>query len=98
MEFKEAIKKLGIEEYSKRIFNSNSHGELFHLYGYIQLAELVGDNNWFKDWFDSVVKWAEDNWDRPESVFQHIPKLLWGQTHNPALEPTNTTEPKTNIE
>ena len=76
MNFKEAIKKLGIEEYSKRIFNSNSHGELFHLHDYIRAAELIKDPSWFKEWFDGVVKFAEANWDRPESIFQHLPKLL----------------------
>ena len=76
MTFKEAIKKLGIEKYGERIFNSNSHGELFHLYDYIVVAKQFDNTSWFKDWFDAVVKFAEDNWDRPESVFQHIPKML----------------------
>lgn len=76
MNFKEAIKKLGIEEYGERIFNSNSHGELSYLYDYIQIAKHFDDVAWFKDWFDTVVKFAENNWERPESVFQHIPKML----------------------
>ena len=25
---------------------------------------------------DAIVKMAEEHWDRPESVFQHIPELL----------------------
>lgn len=76
MEFKEALKKLGIEEYGERIFNSNSHGELFHLHDYIVIADSIDDASWFKDWFDAVVEFAEKNWNRPESVFQHIPKML----------------------
>lgn len=76
MTFNEAIGKLGIEEYSERIFHSNSHGELFHLEDYILLAESFDDLSWFKDWFDSVVRLAEENWQRPESVFQHIPQIL----------------------
>ena len=41
MTFKEALEYLGIEEYSERIFNSNSHGELFHLVDYIKTAEYI---------------------------------------------------------
>lgn len=78
MEFKEALKKLGIEEYGERIFNSNSHGELGHLHDYIAIADSIDDASWFKDWFDAVVEFAEKNWNRPESVFQHIPKILQG--------------------
>ena len=76
MNFKEALKKLDIEEYSERIFNSNSHGELFYLYDYIAIAESLDDASWFKDWFKGIVKIAEDNWNRPESIFQHILKIL----------------------
>jgi len=78
MNFKEAIKKLDIEEYGERIFNSNSHGELFHLYGYIKIAEIYNQNDisWFKNWFSWIIEYVENNWDRPESVFQHIPQLL----------------------
>lgn len=76
MTFKEALKKLEIEEYSERIFNSNSHGELAHIYDYIAIAEACDDMSWFKEWFKEVVMFAENNWNRPESVFQHIPKIL----------------------
>lgn len=76
MEFKEALKILGIEKYAERIFNSNSHGELFHLQQYFVLAGLVGKTNWFARWFEAVVKQAEKEWKRPESVFQHIEKIL----------------------
>ncbi len=75
MNFKEALEKLNIQEYSERIFNSSSTGELFHLMDYMQLAELE-DVSWFKCWFCEVVKYAEREWDRPESVFQHVPRLL----------------------
>lgn len=76
MEFKESLQILGIEKYSERIFNSNSHGELFHLADYIYLSELLGKTDWFSDWFEDIIKQAEKKWDRPESVFQHIIKLL----------------------
>lgn len=76
MTFGEALKKLNIEDFGERIFNSNSHGELFHLRDYIWLAQLDKNMEWFREWFVSVVKWAEENWERPESIFQHIPKCL----------------------
>ena len=77
MSFKEALKILNIEEYGERIFSSNSHGELFHCADYILLADAFKeDAEWFKGWFEAVIEWAEKNWDRPESVFQHIPKIL----------------------
>lgn len=79
MTFKEALKILNIEDYGERIFNSNSHGELSHLMDYIQIAEVGGDLSWFRDWFVDVVKAAEKNWERPESIFQHIPRVL-GET------------------
>ena len=75
-EFKKALQTLEIEKYYERIFNSNSHGELFHLLDYILLAEIFNNEKWFAEWFEEVVKYAEKNWKRPESVFQHIPKLL----------------------
>ena len=75
MTFEEALKKLDIEDYSTRIFNSNSHGELFHLMDYIAIAQIK-DTSWFRDWFVHVVKFAEKNWERPDSVFQHIPRIL----------------------
>lgn len=78
MDFKEAIAFLEIEEYGERIFNSNSHGELFHLDDYILIAEKIPKESVpvFKRFFESVVKYAEENWDRPESVFQHILKII----------------------
>jgi hypothetical protein len=77
MNFQEALRILNIEDYSERIFKSNSHGELFHLEQYIRIAEtLNGNDKWFRNWFESVVKFAEENHERPESVFQHIDKLF----------------------
>ena len=75
MTFKKALTVLGIEDYGRRIFNSNSHGELFHLSDYLCLAEME-DVSWFRGWFERAVRFAEENWKRPESVFQHIPKML----------------------
>ncbi len=76
MNFKEATEILGIERYAERIFKSNSHGELFHLQTYFVLAKHLGKTDWFSDWFDEVVKYAEENWERPESIFQHIDKVV----------------------
>jgi len=75
--FKEALKVLNIEDYAERIWHSNSHGELFHLDQYFTLADVLKDDaGWFRGWFESIVKFAEENWQRPESVFQHISKIL----------------------
>ncbi|MGK0413227.1 MAG: hypothetical protein ACJA1B_001429 [Polaribacter sp.] len=79
MEFKEALEILGIEKYSERIINSNSKGELIHLYEYFIMAQTIGKTNWFANWFEEIVKYAEDEWKRPESVFQHIAQLLEDQ-------------------
>lgn len=75
--FQEALKILDIEEYGDRIFNSNSHGELFHLYDYIVLAANIDkkDVPEFKEAFVEAVKWAEATWERPASIFQHILKI-----------------------
>ena len=73
----EALRILNISDYKERILNSNSHGELFHVYQYIELAQIfkhVPHN--FRDWFVAVVSFAEKEWQRPESVFQHITTLL----------------------
>lgn len=73
----EALKILNISDYKERILNSNSHGELFHVYQYIQIAEVFKDSSFdFRAWFVDVVSFAEKEWKRPESVFQHILKLL----------------------
>jgi hypothetical protein len=78
MTYDEALKKLNIEDYAERIFNSNSHGELFHLGDYITIAEALDDEDasTFREWFAETVKFAEQNWQRPESIFQHIPKCM----------------------
>jgi len=77
MTFNEALIKLNIEDYTERIFNSSSHGELLHLPQYIKLAEIVETPVQFRTWFIAVVDHAEKNWARPQSVYQHIlPTLL----------------------
>ena len=77
MTFQEALKTLNIEDYGERIFNSNSHGELFHLYDYCLIAEAFKeDPSPFRAWFVDVVQFAEKNWQRPESVFQHMPRMI----------------------
>lgn len=81
--FQSAIKYLQIEQYESRIFNSNSRGELFHLMDYISIAERYSKSSCpeffvltFKEWFDEIVAFAEKEWENPEHVFQHIPRLL----------------------
>lgn len=83
MNFKEALQKLGIEDYAERIWHSNSHGELFHLEQYLTLSEKIkNETKWFRAWFEETVKYAEANWERPESVFQHISKIIEEQCKN----------------
>lgn len=77
MSFDDALEKLGIADFKERIFNSNSHGELFHLMDYIHIAQAIPDEpEKFREWFVETVAAAEQQWKRPESVFQHIPTLL----------------------
>jgi len=71
-----ALKRLGIEDFSKRIWNSNSHGELGHVYDYIDMAKFPGDLGWFRPAFLACVEFAERTWTRPESVFQHMPEMI----------------------
>lgn len=77
--FIDALKILKIEDYVDAIFNSNSRGELFHLQQYFILAEAFKENNWdaneFRKFFELVVEFANKNWDRPQSVYQHILKF-----------------------
>ena len=75
MTFGEALKALNIEDFGERIFNSNSHGELFHLVQYSHLVEILekmGQLDEFRGWFLRLVEMAESEWDRPESIFQHV--------------------------
>lgn len=79
----DALTILGIEDYGERIFNSHSGGEIYHIQQYLDLAEAFKDNpKCFRTWFEEVVKYAELNWKRPESVFQHISKILVEQIDN----------------
>jgi hypothetical protein len=77
MTFQEALKKLNIEDYADRIWNSNSHGELFFIQDYINMAtSFKGDMAWFRPLFRICVYFAEQSWKRPESCFQHMPRLM----------------------
>ena len=85
MNLDEALQELGIEKYKQRIVQSNSRGELFYLDQYFTLAEIVKKNNdkeWFSKWFEEVVKYADENLERPSSVFQHIHKILANQLNS----------------
>ena len=77
--FYDALKKLKIEKYCDRILKSNSKGELIHTQYYFMLSDHIDsrDVSEFSKWFDKMVEFAEKNWKRPESVFQHVPRLLY---------------------
>lgn len=70
--------ELGIEDYAERIFSSSSHGELFHLVGYVCMADAKPDPAAFRKWFLECVAEAERTWRRPESVYQHIAAAFFG--------------------
>lgn len=89
-DFEKALKFLKIEDYRGRILASNSHGEMMHLPDYIEMAKNVNvggrtgseltpeDFSTIRKGFDGVVAYAEQNWERPESVFQHMLKIMSG--------------------
>lgn len=69
---------LQIPEFSKRIFNSNSKGELFHIYDYVAIAKRwQGSTDLFRELFLHLVNLAETKWERPDSVFQHLHKSIY---------------------
>jgi len=71
------LESLGILDFKDRIWNSNSHGELGHLEDYIWLAKTFkGEEDLFRILFLESVKFAEKNWKRPESIFQHMPEMI----------------------
>ena len=85
MSFSGALEILGIKDYEKRIFNSNSRGELVHIPQYFTLANTLKEDTpnksillkaTFRAWFEEVVEYAEKYWERPESVFQHIDRIF----------------------
>jgi hypothetical protein len=56
------------------------------LFDYTQIATALGENaGWFAEWFEKAIDYAEKNWSRPESVFQHIPRLMAETIKNPAV-------------
>lgn len=79
MDFRTALKRLGIEDFADRIMHSSSTGELFHLQDYIVMAEKFSPEictGFREQCFLKIVHQAEKTWKRPESVFQHILKLI----------------------
>lgn len=92
MTFNEALKRLNIEDFRSRIWNSNSHGELMHLLDYIQIASMGGDLSWFRPVFLFCVEFAEKTWKRPESCFQHMPALI-SSALAPEPEPPAAPQP-----
>ena len=74
--FDEALEKLNIVDYREKIFNSNSHGELIHLIDYIYIAENIKEEIDFRSFFIDVVEWSNKSWKRPESIYQHILRIM----------------------
>lgn len=70
----------GHGEFGDKIFRSNSHGELFHLEQYFHLAKLAQEDKVFKEQFPKIFKdivdQANEKWERPQSVYQHIITIL----------------------
>jgi len=87
----EVLELLGIEEYKERILNSNSHGELFHINDYFVLSQIGLPKEKFSKWFKEVVQFAEKNWKRPESVFQHILTIFKENLTNHADNSNNSS-------
>lgn len=77
--FKDVLIKLGIPEYEQMVCNSNSNGEMMHLYDYFTIADSFSNLDWFREWFIAVVEDAKKCWDRPQSIYQHIGKILCEQ-------------------
>lgn len=78
--FKDALIKLGIEDFEDQIINSHSRGETFHCLEYIELANniifLDNGGKTFRQEFLEMVDYAEKNWERPESVYQHLLRIM----------------------
>jgi hypothetical protein len=94
MSFDDALKRLGIEDFKSAIWHSNSRGELFHLQDYKWMASKLDDKaaEEFRLLFIRIVEWAEKNWERPESCYQHMPRLLYEFTY-PVDEATPVPAP-----
>lgn len=76
MSIADAMRELCVEDFTKRIIGSSSRGELFHVFDYLNIAKMRGDKSWFRPFLLRVVEYAEKNWERPESCFQHIFEFL----------------------
>lgn len=81
MTFDEALKILNIEKYKESIWNSSSNGELFFIMDYINMAKIVKkqpeeERIWFPLAFEMCEEFARKNWKRPESWYQHMPKMI----------------------
>lgn len=83
--FGRALTRLGISDYREAIWNSNSHGELYHLLDYITIASMYkGTPEAFREWFEKLVQHAEQHWERPQSIYQHILYIiLEAKNHEP---------------
>ncbi len=80
MTFDESLKLLNIEDYKDRIMGSSSHGELMHLVDYVSIAMTFKNTDmglgWFRPLFVQLVESTAREWQRPESVYQHMPRLM----------------------
>lgn len=74
--FDDALKFLNIEDYFYEIVKSSSQGELSHLNDYINIANIINEDHNFRGWFINIVEQANNNWKRPQSVYQYMLKLV----------------------
>ena len=95
----EAFELMGISHLHGRAFHSNSHGELFHMMDYVEIAQRAQDTgkelakeSTIAEVTDEqhvslhlmvvgqlivfVVEFADKHWDRPDTVFQHMPRMM----------------------
>lgn len=79
MNIAQVCEELGIPEYAERIWHSSSTGELYHVLDYHQMLEAcknAEEKLLIGRCIKIVVEWAEENWSRPESVFQDMPRMI----------------------
>lgn len=78
MNFNDVCKRLGIEDYSEAIFNSNSRGGLSHLMDYNKWADIIpDDNSSFRKCFLWALDWSNKNSKNPSAMFQHIDSAIF---------------------
>ena len=75
MTLREALRKLGIEDYHDRIFNASPTGELYHLWGYAELAQKL-DQKHLDDFREHFEYLANKGSRLGYIVFFYIPEWI----------------------